>query len=255
MKPAILVLLAAFANNGQQATPPKYEVASIRPSTDAGFDYAFDIGPDGSLTAAGITLKRLMMTAYNVQGFRIRGGPEWVGSKRWTIQARPDRPAAPGQVRAMLRALLDERFLLHTRAEVRELPVYELAADRKGPKVSAAKEGKPRIRVGPGLIELTNAMPGTFASQLSYAMGQPVVDRTGLSGSFDFLLQWTPEPRESGGPETEGLPPGTPEPPSSNRDGPSIFTAVREQLGLALRSARGPVEVVVIEGAQLPKPD
>jgi uncharacterized protein (TIGR03435 family) len=139
--------------------------------------------------------------------------------------------------------------------EIRKLPVYELVVDRKGSKVLPAKEGAPTIRVALGLIQLTNAMSGTFANQLSYALGQPVVDKTRLSGKFDFALQWTPEPGENGGPTTVGLPPGIPEQPSSNSDELSIFTAIREQLGLVLKSARGPVEVVAIDGVQMPTSD
>ena len=248
-----MLLLAVVWSYGQQVTtPPKYEVASTKPNNDNASDYTFRIGPDGSISASGITLKRLMMTAYNVQGFRILGGPDWVSSKRWEVLARPDRPALPDQIRGMLRALLEERFLLHTHAEVRKLPVYELTVDRKGSKVPATNNGEPTVRVGIGSLQLTNAASSTFASQLSYALGQPVTDKTGLSGKFDFKLQWTPEPGENGGPTTAGLPPGTPEQPPSSSDGPSIFTAIREQLGLLLKSARAPVEVVVIDGVQIP---
>ena len=248
-----MVLMAAVGSFGVQFTePPKYEVASIKPNTDNDSDYAFHIGPDGSVTAAGITLKRLMMTAYNVQGFRILGGSEWVSSKRWELRARPGRPASPDQVRGMLRALLEERFLLNTHAEIRELPVYDLVVDPKGGKVPAPKDGKPTIRVANGSIELSNAMPGTFASQLSYALGRPVIDKTGLSGNFDFSIQWMPDSGWNGDPTTASSPPGTLEEQSSNSDGPSIFTAIREQLGLLLKSARGPVEVVVIDRVEFP---
>jgi uncharacterized protein (TIGR03435 family) len=191
------------------------------------------------------------MTAYNVQGFRILGGPEWVSSKRWELRARPDRPASPDQVRGMLRALLEERFLLNTHAEIRELPVYDLVVDPKGAKVPAAKDGKPTIRVANGSIQLSNARPGTFASQLSYALDRLVIDKTGLSGNFVFSIQWVPDSGRNGELTTAG-PPGTPEEQPSNSDGPSIFTAIREQLGLLLKSARGPVEVVVIDRVQFP---
>jgi uncharacterized protein (TIGR03435 family) len=253
LRSPIILALAAVTSYGQQSTePPKYEVASIKPNSDDASDYSFHIGSDGSIAAAGITLKRLMMTAFNVQGFRILGGPAWVSSRRWELQARPDRPASPGQIRGMLRALLEERFLLHTHAEVRQLPVYELIADRKGSKVPVARESKEEVRVGPGSIRLTDAKSATFASQLSYALGQPVIDKTGLSGNFDFALQWTPEPGENGGPTTEGLPTGTQQQPPSNSDGPSIFTAIREQLGLVLKATHGPVEVIAIDAAQIP---
>jgi uncharacterized protein (TIGR03435 family) len=255
MKPVILLLITVLESYGQPVgEPPKYEVASIKPNTDDGLDYTFRIEPDGTIAAAGITLKRLMMTAYNVQGFRIIGGPAWVDSKRWNVEAKPDRARRPDQIRQMLRTLLEERFQLRSHPEERRLPVYELVVDRKGSKVRATSnaENKPTVRATTGSIQLTNATPATFASQLSYALDRPVIDKTGLSRKFDFALEWTPEPGENGGPITAGFPPGTSEQPPPTADGPSIFTAIREQLGLVLKSGHGPVEVVVIDDVQTP---
>jgi uncharacterized protein (TIGR03435 family) len=254
MKTAVLLLIATAAGYGQPARePPKYEVASIKPNVDGDFRFAFRIEPDGTLAATGITLKRLMMTAYNLQGFRLVGGPDWVASRRWDVQAKPNRPAAPEQVRQMLRTLLEDRFQLHSHSERRQMRVYELAVDRKGSKLLRVKNGEAEtvVRVATGSMQLTRTTTATFASQLSYALGQPVVDKTGLSGEFDFALEWTPEPGEDGGPGTAGLPPGSQGQPGSTADGPSIFTAIREQLGLRLRSARGLVEVVVIDGVRM----
>jgi uncharacterized protein (TIGR03435 family) len=113
-------------------------------------------------------------------------------------------------------------------------------------------ETKADVRVGVGLIQLTKATAATFASQLSYALGRPVIDKTSLSGEFNFVLEWTPEPGEDGGFTTAGLPSGASDQPASIPDGPSIFTAIPEQLGLRLKSRRGPVEVIVIDDVQMP---
>jgi uncharacterized protein (TIGR03435 family) len=210
VKPAILLLMTTLVGYGQSgAEPPKYEVASIKPNIDNDFRFAFRIEPSGRLAATGITLKRLMMTAYNVQGFRIVGGPDWVVSRRWDLQAKPDRVASPDQIRSMLQALLEQRFQLRSHSANRQLPVYELSVDRKGSKVERVKdsETKADVRIGAGSIQLTKATAATFASQLSYALGRPVIDKTSLSGEFDFALEWTPEPGEAGGPTTAGLPP------------------------------------------------
>jgi uncharacterized protein (TIGR03435 family) len=255
VKPAIALLMTTLVGYGQSGVePPKYEVASIKPNTDNDFRFAFRIEPSGPLAATGITLKRLMMTAYNVQGFRIVGGPDWVASRRWDVQAKPDRVVPPNQIRPMLRALLEDRFQLRSHSEERQLPVYELSIDRKGSKVQRVKdsETKADVRVGAGLIQLTKATAATLASQLSYALGRPVIDKTGLSGEFDFALEWTPEPGEDGGPTTSGLPPGAADQPASTPNEPSIFTAIPEQLGLRLKSARGPVQVVVIDDVRMP---
>ena len=255
MRPAILLLVTALAGYGQlKPEPPKYEVSSIKPNADSDFRFAFRIQPDGSLAATGITLKRLLMTAYNVQGFRIVGGPDWVASSRWDLQAKPNRAASSDDVRQMLRALLEDRFRLRSHAESRRMPVYELTVDGKGSKLQRVKDAETQsaVRVAAGSIQLTTATAATFASQLSYALGQPVIDKTGLSGEFDFALQWTPETGEDGGPTTAGLPPGARDQPASTADGPSIFTAIPAQLGLRLKSGRGPVDVIVIEAAQMP---
>lgn len=210
MRPVILLLTIALVSYGQRgAEPTKYEVASIRPNTESDFRFAFRIEPDGTLAATGITLMRLMMTAYNVQGFRIVGGPGWVASRRWDMQAKPNRAASPDQIRSMLRTLLEDRFQLHSHSETRKIPVYEVVVDSKGSKVPITKdkESKPTVRAQTGSIELTNATSATFASQLSYALAQPVIDKTNLSGNFDFAIQWTAEPGEDGGPTTSGQPP------------------------------------------------
>lgn len=244
MKPLTALLLTALASYGQSAAaPPKYDIASIKPNTDTDFRFAFRIEPGGSLSATGITLQRLMMSAFNVQDFRIVGGPEWLTARRWDVQAKPDRPATQDQIRSMLRALLETRFHLRSHSEVRQLPVFELSVDRKGPKVPRVKdpEEKLDVRLGPGSIQLTNNTAATFASQLSYSLNRPVVDKTNLSGKFDFALRWTPDPSE------------TPDQPASAPIGPSIFTALAEQLGLRLKAAHGPVEVIVIDGVQLPQ--
>jgi uncharacterized protein (TIGR03435 family) len=102
---------------------------------------------------------------------------------------------------------------------------------------------------------MTNTTAATFASQLSYAVARPVVDRTRLSGTFDFTLEWTPVPGEDGGPTTAGLPAGVPAPSVATTNGPSLFTALHEQLGLQLQPGRGPVAVIVIDHVDLPRPD
>ncbi|HWB95088.1 MAG TPA: TIGR03435 family protein [Bryobacteraceae bacterium] len=249
------MLITALASFGQTGPPaPRYDVSSIEPNAGSDLQFAFRIEPNGTLAATGITLKRLMMTAYNVQGFRIIGGPAWVASKRWDVQAKPSQMALPEQVRPMLRILLEQRFELRAHSEKRTIPVYELVNDPSGSKVPAVtdSEVEPVVHVATGSIELTNAKSATFASQLSYALAKPVIDKTGLSGQFDFRLSWTPEPGEDGGPTTAGLPPSIQEQSVSTQDRPSIFTAIRDQLGLRLKTGHGAVDVVVIDGVSMP---
>jgi uncharacterized protein (TIGR03435 family) len=254
MRLALLLLIALTISGQRAAPPPRYEVAAIKPNSDSDSRFAFRVESDGALAATGITLKRLMMTAYNVQGFRIVGGPAWVASKRWDVRGKPDRAATADQVRPMLLSLLEDRFQLHARPEKRKIPVYELEVDRKGSKVPRAQNGEtqPIVRVSTGSVQLTKATAATFASQLSYALGRPIMDKTGLNGEFDFAIEWIPEPNEDGGPTGAGLPPGAPPPSASARQGPSIFTALQEQLGLRLKSGRDLMDVVVIDRVQMP---
>ena len=130
MKAAILLLTLTLAGYGQTTPQAKYEVASIKPNTDSDPRMAFpNRAGRSALSATGIMLLRLMMTAFNAQNFRIIGGPDWVSSRRWDIQAKPNRATRPDEVRPMLRALLEDRFQLHTHSEIRQLPVYELTVD------------------------------------------------------------------------------------------------------------------------------
>jgi uncharacterized protein (TIGR03435 family) len=253
MKPAILLLTITLAAHSQPAAQPKYEVASIKPNTDSDSRVTFQIEPDGTLSATGITLMRLMMTAFNAQNFRIVGGPDWVSSRRWDLQAKPNRATRPDEVRPMLRALLEDRFQLHTRTQIRRRPVYDLTLDRKGPKLRRSDaESERSVRLSVASIRMTKATPATFASQLSYALGRPVIDKTKLTGNFDFTLEWTPEPGDDAGMAFAVQPPGTSDQPAPTPDRPSIFTALPQQLGLRVKSARGPVDVVVIDSVLLP---
>jgi bla regulator protein blaR1 len=236
-----------------QSEMPKYEVSSVKPNSDADFHYAFQIEPDGTLYAKGITLRRLMMSAYDVEGFRFVGGPRWASDMRWDVQAKPNRRATVSQIHPMIRALLEDRFQLRVHSESRNMPIYELAIGPRGSKLRAADSSiQLDIRTGNGFIRFNRATVGTFAHQLSYALARPVVDKTGIPGEFSFDLEWNPKSGEDGGPASSGLPAGTPEKPSPAPDGPSIFTAIEEQLGLHLKSGRGPGQVVVIDRAQMP---
>ena len=263
---AVLLLFAAasaltprwivFAQQSGAPRPLEYEVSSIRPNPGGDFPYTFHIEPNGTLAATGITLKRLMMTGYRHQGYRIVGGPAWVDSQRWDVRAKSSlsRAVTGDESSQMLRTMLAERFQIHIHSETRSLPIYELVVDRKGSKLRRVDGSKTKLRIetANGLIRFTKATTATFASQLGYALGQPVINKTGISGEFSFDLEWTPVPGEDGGPATSGLSPETPEPPPAIADGPSIFTAITEQLGLRLESGRGPVEVLVIDSAEKP---
>jgi uncharacterized protein (TIGR03435 family) len=254
-----LLLVTPALLHGQAANekPLAFDVASIKPARDNESAFRFRIEPNGTTAASGITLKRLLMTAYNVQGFRIVGGPSWVESQRWDVQAKHEGVTSMEQIRQMLVTLVTDRFHLHTHRGMRMLPIYELVVERTGSKVPTTKDAntKPAVQVLAGSLALTNATSATFASQLSYAVARQVLDKTNLSGRFDFVLAWTPLSGEDDGPTTSGLPRGTDQSPPTTPDGPSLFTALREQLGLKLEATKGPVDVLVIDHVEKPTPD
>ena len=212
--------------------------------------------PGGRFTATGISLKHLISQAYDVRDFQISSGPGWIGSDRFDINAKaeglPDR-VPPGTMRPYLRNLLEDRFRLKTHMETKEMPVYALVVGKAGSKLTPAAEGTtpgPMIRMGRGHLDGKGMPVQMLVHQISQQLGRTVIDNTGLTGNYDIVLDWTPEPGQGGGPF------GGPPPPdaiqAADNSGPSIFTALQEQLGLRLESQKGPVPILVIDSVEKP---
>ncbi len=269
-----LIAAALFA----QSPAPKFEVASVKPSSENRF---MDVRPQpgGRLTATG-PLKLFIQNAYSLQAYQILGGPAWIESDRFQIDAKapgnPDRQ----QLLRMLQSLLEERFQLQTHHESRDLPVYLLVASRSGPKLAAPKAGS-CVSPAPGPDVPPPPRPGQPAAFpcghmgimlqpsgaraeggqieiaelvriLSIIMGRPVQDRTGITSTFDVHLEFTPDTLAAGLPSPMG--PAAAAPPSDSA-APSILTTIQEQLGLKLESAKGPVDVLVIDHVARPTPN
>ena len=197
----------------------------------------------------------------------ISGGPSWINSERYTILAKAEgTPSQPMMRGPMLRALLEDRFRLKIRPETREVRVYNLAVVKSGAKLKASQEGScptPNPAGGsfcPGslwvsrkettlVIYLQDTLNG-FIRMLSQRLGRPIIDKTGISGTFDFHLEYAPDEISEGTPA--GGEPTSPRGIFSDPTGPSIFTAVQEQLGLRLESAKGPGEFLVIDHVERP---
>ena len=237
----------------------EFEVATIKPNTEKDNRFMMPGGPrGGTYRATGVTLKMLIMYAYGVPtAFQVSGGPSWVGNERWDIQAKVDgEKPSRDQFVEMLRRLIEDRFRLRVGRETKEMPVYELAVAKSGSKLPLHSGGPPkpeeRMRMGFGSMRFQDSGLGLLAYQLSLQLGRKVIDKTGLTGQYDFTLEWAPEPGQ-GGPESIGLPP---DPnfrlPPGDQNRPSIFTAVQEQLGLRLDSQKGPVDMIVIDSVEKP---
>lgn len=226
------IYVAAFP---QSAASQQFEVASVKPSSgDPSSSSGIKTG-HGRLDAYNVTLKRCIMGAYSVGPHQISGGPAWLESDRFEILAKADQPIDDdAALMIMLQGLLAERFKLSLHRETRTIPAFVLEVAKNGPKLEKADAGEAATNTSTGhggiSIDALHADLDSFARILARKMDLPVVNHTGLEGTFNFKLQWTPE--------------GT--------DSVSIFTAIQEQLGLRLRSQKAPVEIIVIDHAEKP---
>jgi len=238
---------------------PSFDVSSVKPSQTSSNSSSMRSRPDG-LTATG-ALKRLILNAYGLQDFQLSGGPDWVNTSTWEVAAKIDPPdTAPTKAdmaaydawneRRMgrLQSLLADRFALKCHMTAKELPVYELIIAKSGSKLkeTTAEEGK-RGSMNVNGDSRKNQMVATgvdlktLAKTLAGDVGRSVIDKTGLAGSYDLTLAWAADTMRAGQPaDTDAA------------SGPTLFTAVEEQLGLKLVAAKGPVDVLVIDGVEKP---
>ena len=248
-------LFVSFSIAWAQTSHLEFEVASIKPTPpDWGRGRFATMQGAHQFVARNYTLKYMVAAAYSVTLRTISGGPSWIDSDPYDILA-----ATPGEVRPsfddqmlMLRALLADRFQLAFHTEQKEFSIYALTAAKNGVKLkesAAAPDEQPMLinRVFPGdFIQLParNATMAQFAAMLQRAvLDRPVLDRTALTGRYDFDLEWTPDETQFDG----RMPPLKAE----NSGKPDLFAAV-QQLGLRLESTKGPVPVIVIDHVERP---
>jgi uncharacterized protein (TIGR03435 family) len=193
-------------------------------------------------------VRLVLMLAYNVQESQIAGGPSWIGTDRWSIDAKSEAGAAHSieETRQMLQNLLRDRFGLQAHRETREQSAYVLKIAKGGPRLKASETGTTNIRISGSAIGLEHGEISRLTQLLSSALGKPVVDQTGLTGHYDVSLQWSDAPVADGG--VIGLDAHATADP--NRE--SIFSAIQDQLGLQLVSQREPVEMIVIDKIERP---
>ena len=203
-------------------------------------------------SARNITVKKLMQSAYRLKDFQISGAPAWLGSDLYDINAKPEAPVQWEQMLQMIQSLLADRFQLVIRRETKEIPGYALIVAKNGPKLKPADEAAPKmIRIRRGLLTAPQAQMATLADQLSNFLGRNVVDKTGLTGQYDVKLEWVPDEYQVAMFGGMGVPEGFGA-PAADWHGPSLFTALEEQLGLKLESQKGPVEMFAIERVERP---
>ena len=257
----------------------EYEVASIKLDQSDHTSAMTNNPPDG-FTATNATLKGLIQNAYGVLNYQISGGPDWLSSERYVIDAKMDAATADALQKLsredrvlarqqMLQALLADRLKLTIHRETRELPVYFLVVAKNGHKVQQSKpgdtyssgiKGRGGVPGGPGMLTSSSSrLSSTMTAQgmpissltpfLAGPLGRPVLDKTGLTGNFDFTLKFAVDRAQAApGDSPNGLPPS----PSADSDIPFLFEAIQQQLGLKLESGKGPVEVIVIDHIERP---
>jgi uncharacterized protein (TIGR03435 family) len=263
------------------AQPPVFEVASVKINRSGlrGDPPMARFLPGGRWAVSNLTLRTLVLNSYRLQEFQIEvrmkqeatGAANWFNTERFDIAASAGRDASPDELRAMVRTLLADRFKLVAHTETRQQPTFDLVlsrADRQlGPRLQPTKTdcsaaappaalpspGGPLPQCGflgqsPARVFFRGvAVEALARSALTLQLGRLVVDQTGLTGTFDIDLEWTPRPEEIGPPPPPGGAQTAPSP-----EGPSLFTALEEQLGLRLERSRRPIEVLVIDHATRP---
>jgi uncharacterized protein (TIGR03435 family) len=260
-RPVVLFVLSAAALLGQ--TAPAFEVASVKANKSGTTQANVGMPPNG-VNFVNLPLRGIIQLAYGInQPSKLAGVPDWAITERYDISARAAGPITLEQRRLMLQALLADRLKLVARLEKREVSILALMLVRSDGKLgknlveskgcvaanrAAAQEPAPagaETRIcgprpgGYGRMILVGTPMQQFTSLLALALGSTIVDKTGLSGAYDIDITYTPER-----PLPEGVNfPGAPADPN----GPSIYTALREQLGLKLESQKDQEEILVID--------
>ncbi len=256
----------------------EFEVASIKPNKAGNNMIRIMFSPNG-FEGTNATLQMLVKIAYGVDDNQISGGPNWLSTDHFDINAKMDSATADAlhkltedeaklERQHMLQALLADRFKLAFHRETKELAMYALVVAKNGPKLQAAKPGdtypngikgpdgvgRPGVmRMGRGELTGQGLPMSALARLLTQQLGRTVTDKTGLTVKYDFTLKWTPDEGEAA--MFRGADPGpqgSASTTSADSSGPSIFTAIQEQLGLKLESQKGPVEILVIDHAEQP---
>ncbi len=244
MKPIVLtcvLAICAIAAFGQSAaTRPSFEVASIKLSKSA--EGSDSHSTPGYLRMQG-SLKSIIRIAYAVRLDQVEGGPVWIDQEHYQIEARANEPATGQRLLDMLQTLLVEKFKLEFHRETKSVSGYALIRDKGSLKMSEVKPGGLHLRATAGSMTGQTVSMADLATNLSRTLGMPVTDETGLAGFFDFTLKWAPE---------KTTPSVSTADPSLDSGGPSIFTAIQEQLGLKLEPRKVSKEILVVDRAEKP---
>jgi uncharacterized protein (TIGR03435 family) len=244
---AVCLLTAGMLFGQSEKKKLTFEVVSIKPNNSG--DTRRMIGPlTGRFSASNASLRQLIVTAYvpnagPLSSPEITGLPGWATTDGYDVQAQPEAGFTPTKEQAMemLQSMLEDRFKLKIRRQPKDTAIYALVVDKGGVKMPMTRATPPgRINFGFGQLSASALTAASLVPILTQAAGRKVVDKTGLTGLYDMELKWTPD--------QSLLPPGT----EIDTTGPSLFTALQEQLGLRLVPETGQVDMFVVESVQKP---
>jgi uncharacterized protein (TIGR03435 family) len=226
---------------------PGWEAVTVKPSDpNDKFDVMTTRGRH--IVIRNKTLEAMLRLAYGVQRSQIVGAPEWTRTEHFDIDGVPDVEGQPNmkQYQILVQKVLAERFGMKSHHEQREMPVFALEVAKDGPKMDASKGDPNGLPDNEGMggngrqiRKYTNVSMSDLAMMLQFNLDRPVVDQTGVKGRYDFRMQWTVDEGQATDPDA---PPG-------------LFTAIQEQIGLKLESAKAPVDVLVIDQVEKPSPN
>jgi uncharacterized protein (TIGR03435 family) len=266
----LLIACCAFAQPA--ASHPEFEVASIKLNKSAAAFAMARPSAGGRFTLTNIPLQFAITMAYRVKDFQLSGAPVWLTSERYDIEAKAEGNPSRDAMLPMLQTLLEDRLQLKFHHETKELPVYALVVAKAGKLHVAEGEcgpgpDKPPPPPEPGKLPAAPCggsfiFPGRLSGQkvaisqlidsLSRLTSRVILDKTNLTGKYDINLDYTPEQGQFQAPPGGGSPPGMPPLPPIDPNGPSLFTALQEQLGLKLESQKGRVEIMIIDHVERP---
>lgn len=242
----ILGILSAAVMHAQSQVPaaPVLEAASVKPVQASENASSF---AGNRITMPATTLASAVRFAYGLRQYQVLGGPGWINEDSYEIVAKAEGngPLTVDQFRQLVQTVLADRFRLTARPETRELPAYALVMGAKASRLRESKTSQFSMRASQTLIEVSGGTMTQLSTTLSSIVARPVLDRTELKDKYDFRLEFAPE-------KPVAAPGAIPSDPNNL---PSIFTAIREQLGLKLEPTRAPVGVLVIEHVERPSPN
>jgi uncharacterized protein (TIGR03435 family) len=237
-------------SRAQDGAEPAFEVASVKPNKTGLRGGQLNTDP-GRLTITNVSLRTCIKAAFGLQNYQLSGGTASIEDELYDIDAKAGGSVGDDQLMLMLRRLLADRFKLKFHRESKEMQGYALVVAKNGPKlheVEPAGKGWSRNRVGG--IDGQEVSLARLAEILAGRLGHPVVERTGIKGVFDLKLSWAPDSATVGNTAENKEAPAVDS--MSDPSGPSIFSALQEQLGLRLEARKVPAEIIVIDHLERP---